>query len=127
MATKIKKKETWKLPRKPQWSFDLLGIPPGHTIEFLYDGVFLHGPEETFTVHDQRRKVEYKYDNEKDGYDTFIDSLKALTDALWEKLKEIDPKASTEPPSRTLGLWMYCDPQTKTKRNLLDICNENKK
>lgn len=117
MATKIKKKETWKLPKKSLWSFCFLGISPGDQIEFLYEGVFLNGPEEKFTVADQKKAVTYEYDK-GEVYEVYTEPLKTLTDRL---LKKRDPKANTN--VQPIRFWIHCTTQTK----LPDIYDEKRR
>ena len=124
MAPKIKKKKTWKLPIKPLWSFRLLGIPPGHTIEFLYEGVFLKEKGETFTVEDDEKTVVHKYDGNNWGE---YEELVTLTKKLQKRHKELGGKGTKR---RTLEYWIYHNPQAKPGELpiALDVlCDEKKR
>ena len=121
------KKETWKLPGEPEWSFGLLGIPCKHKIEFLYEGVFLKEAKEAFIVADQEEKVIHKY-KEGDVPKTKNGSLRFFTKKLWSEYNRI---AGTDKKlRRTLEYWIYHNPQAKTEELpiLLDVlCDEKKR
>ncbi len=125
MATEIKKKETWKLPKEPEWSFRLLGIPPGHTIEFLYEGVFLKEKGETFRVEDSQKTVAHRYEGSDLGAP---EDLAIFTKKLRERLHELGgPNLEKR---RTLESWIYHNPQAKPGElpiALYVLCDEKKR
>ena len=111
----------------PWGTFSFLGIPCGATIEFRYkdEGIFLNGPEETFTVApDQeglKKLVIYEYERKNENY---TEPLYVLTCQLWNKRNK---KMNTKLTKRwVLEYWTYYDPKTKMKRILSDIYNEKK-
>lgn len=125
MSEKIKKKETWKLPEEPEWSFRLLGIPPGHTIEFLYEGVFLKEKGETFRVEDSQKTVAHRHEGRDCGVP---EDLVTFTKKLREKLKELG--GPNFKGRRTIESWIYHNPQAKPGEPpiALDVlCDEKKR
>ena len=119
MEKKPKKKETWKLPREPEWSFSLLGIPPGHTIEFLYEGVFLKEKGETFRVEDSQKTVAHRHEGRDLGAPQ---DLVTFNQKLC-KLAGVNSR-------RTLEHWIYHNPQAEPGElpiALNVLCGEKKR
>lgn len=118
-------KKKARKPAKPQGTFGFLGIPCGHTIKFRYGygRIFLNGPEETFTVADQKtmkKMIIYEYDKGED-YESYIEPLRTLTNKLWKKRNKRTNKKLKK--RWVLEYWTYGDKQTV----LSDIYHENER
>ena len=120
MATKIPRKQ-----RGPEAHFGFLDLRCGASLEFIENGVFLNGPEETFTVADQKKAVTYEYEKGED-YEVYTDSLKNLTDELLKRRNQMKKRRQKVNLNvQPIRFWIHVHGNTRTK--LTDIYEEKKR